>query len=172
MIEGNPMSDNPEPVFKAGPTVEEIEARTSTNGAGVPKRGGRTTGTRRPRRSSKSLEPQIRATLVMFNMALLVVPPLQADALDEAELFALAKALDLQAKQSPRFRRALEAALTATSGAGLVSIVAIIGARRAARHGAFGPQGTMIDAALGGIVAGVPLDGLAGVSPEPEPSVA
>lgn len=88
----------------------------------------------RKRRSKASLETQIGAMLMTFNFAFMVIPPIRQDALDEAEISALAKAIDQQAKSSPRFRKYLEAMLGATSGGQLVSVCAIIGARRLARH--------------------------------------
>jgi hypothetical protein len=162
-----PMIDTSEPatVFKSGPPIDDIEARSGRTST-TPNRGGPTRARRTPTRRYKTLEPQLRSVLVMFNMVAMVVPPLQADALDEAEIFALAKALDQQARQSPRFRKALEGVLSATSSAGLISVIAIIGARRAARHGAFGEQGRAYDPMLGAMIGGIPLDDLAKVAPD------
>lgn len=88
-----------------------------------------------PRPSSASLKKQISGALMTINLALIMIPPLRRDVMDMVEIDALATALDDQAKQSKRFRQALETALSATTGGNLVGILAIVGARRAARHG-------------------------------------
>lgn len=115
-----------------------------------PKRGTPRDTSRASNARRRSLKPQIAGTLMMFNLALTVVPPLRRDVLDEVEINALAEALDEQARQSPRFRKYLEAALSATGGGQLVGILAIIGARRASRHGALPPE---IDGQLGALLA-------------------
>ena len=88
-----------------------------------------------PRPSTRSLKAEIAAQLVMINFVLVMIPPLRQDQLDPVEIEALASSIDDQCKKSPRFRKAVEGALMAGSGAGLIGILAIIGARRAARHG-------------------------------------
>lgn len=100
---------------------------------------------------TKSLEAQIGALIVMVNLTIQSIPPLRQDAMDVYEMEALAKAIDLQAKTSPRFRRYLEALLSAGSGAGLIGIMAMIGARRAARHGLMPAE---VDALLGSMIQG------------------
>lgn len=70
-----------------------------------------------------------------INLVLVMIPPLRQDQMDMVEIEALADALDEQARKSPKFRKALEGALAAGSGAGLIGIIAIIAGRRAARHG-------------------------------------
>ena len=105
------------------------------------------------RSTTRSLEPQIAATLMAFNFALYLVPPLAADRLDELEITALARAIDAQAKQSLRFRKMIEGALTVTSGGQLLGVAMIIGARRASRHGILPPEadgqlGAMLSASL------------------------
>lgn len=95
-------------------------------------------GGRRP--TTRSLEPQIAATLMAFNLALYVVPPLQRDMMDEAEITALARAIDAQCKQQPRFRKMVEGALSVTSGGQLLGVLVIMGARRASRHGILPPD--------------------------------
>ena len=105
--------------------------------------------TRRPR-ARKTLEPQIGAMLMTFNFAFMVIPPIRNDALDEAEIVALAKAIDQQAQSSPTFHKYLKTMLDATSGGQLVSVVAIIAARRLARHEIGLPMEA--DAALGGML--------------------
>lgn len=113
--------------FKPGPIQEPIE--TPPRRKPGPKPG-------QPRPTSKtSLKPQIAGMLMTLNLALYVIPPLRADVLDTVEIEALARALDDQAKQNAKFRKALETALSAGSGGTLIGIAALIGARRAARHG-------------------------------------
>lgn len=122
----------------------------------APKRGpGRPRGakTAPSAPSRRSLREPIAATLMTMNLALMVIPPLRNDQLDMMEIDALARALDDQAKQSPRFRKVLENALTLSSGGQLVGVLAIIGARRAARHGLLPPEadgqfGAMLAASL------------------------
>jgi hypothetical protein len=98
-----------------------------------PRRPGRPRGSGGGRRSSKSLRSGIDGLLVVVNTIVAQVRP--HDALDATELATLGKAIDEQAKQSPRFRRALESMLNVTGGTSLIPVVAIIGARRLARHG-------------------------------------
>ena len=98
-----------------------------------PKRGrGRSAGSS-PRASTRSLETEIGAALVQANLPLMVFAP--RDALDEAEVVALARALDAQAKRSVTFRKYVQRALEITSGGELLTVGAMIMARRAARHG-------------------------------------
>lgn len=72
--------------------------------------------------------------------------------MDEAEIDALASALDAQAKGSPRFRAMLTNALAVSSGGQLLGVCAIIGARRAARHGIIPME---MDAQLGMMLGAV-----------------
>jgi hypothetical protein len=88
--------------------------------------------------------------LMTINLALYVIPPLRVDVLDDVEIEALARAIDEQAKRSIRFRKALEMALTAGSGGTLFGVMAIIGARRASRHGMLPPE---VDQTLGNLLA-------------------
>lgn len=91
-------------------------------------------GTRAARsRTTRNLEDEIGAALVTVNLPLMAFLP--ADALDEAEIVALAAAINDQAKRSVRFRKFVERALVVTSGGQLVTVGAAIGLRRAARHG-------------------------------------
>ena len=102
-----------------------------------------------------SMEIRIGGFLAAVNMVILLIPPISADALDNAEITALARALDQQCSISPRFRRYMEQVLGIGSGAQLFGVVAIIIARRAARHGMLGPdQGPMVDTMLGAMIAG------------------
>lgn len=130
--------------FRPGPAQEPIET--------PPKRGrsnGRA-GPGRPAAKAVSLKPQIAGMLMTLNLALYVIPPLRVDVLDEVEIEALARAIDEQAKRSVRFRKALETALSAGSGGTLIGVVAIIGARRAARHGVMPIE---VDQQLGNLLA-------------------
>lgn len=127
--------------FKQGPGAETLPPppgaeRPPRRKSGRPK-GSPPMGGRRP---ARSLEAQIAATLMAFNFALYLVPPLANDRLDELEIAALAKAIDAQAKQSVRFRKMIEGALAVTSGGQLVGVAMIIGARRASRHGLLPPE--------------------------------
>lgn len=89
-----------------------------------------------------------------LNLCIMLIPPLSKDQMDMVEIDALAEALDEQAKRSARFRKALESALAAGSGGTLVGVMAIIGARRAARHGMIGgEQGQEVDQMLGNLLA-------------------
>ncbi len=124
--------------FRAGPAAENLPPPPNAAGERAPRRRARKPTTRRS--TTRSLEPQIAATLMAFNFALYVIPPLQADRLDELEIIALARAIDAQAKQSIRFRKMIEGALTVTSGGQLLGVVAIIAARRASRHGVLPPE--------------------------------
>lgn len=87
---------------------------------------------RKPRVSRASLRKQIDGLVVSINAIIEQLRP--ADALDGAEIATLVKALDEQAKTSPKFRRGLEAILSATGGASLVPVLGIIAARRLSRH--------------------------------------
>ena len=102
--------------------------------------------------SRRSLETQIGGLLFVANTFVMAIPPLRADALDTVELTALAKAIDLQCRTSPRFRKYVEAALSSGSGAGLVGVILMIAARRAARHNLIGVP-TEMDTAIGQLMA-------------------
>lgn len=125
------------------PIREQAPRRKPGRPKGSPPMGGR-------RSTTRSLEPQIAATLMAFNFALYLVPPVSADRLDEMEIMALARAIDAQCKQQPRFRKMVEGALAVTSGGQLLGVVAIIGARRASRHGILPPEA---DGQLGAMLA-------------------
>lgn len=135
--------------FTPGPTMDSIGTPDS-----APKRRGRPPKdpnapavTRRPR-TSKSLETQIGATLVMVNLPIMAFA--SGDALDAAEIEALSKAIDAQCKTSPAFRKYVTAALEVTAGGQLVGVLGIIGARRMARHGVLLPKEA--DAMLGAML--------------------
>jgi hypothetical protein len=110
--------------FKPGPVQDTLET--------APKRKAASASPRAP--SNRSLKSEISGMLMTINLVILMIPPLRADQMDMVEIEALADALDEQCKKSIKFRRAMEAALGAGSGASLIGVVAIIGARRAARH--------------------------------------
>lgn len=143
------------PDFQPGPTMEQIPTAQET----APKRRGRppgsknSEGTARRGRPPKSLKDQIGATLVTLNLALWAIPPTRNDALDEKEIELLAEAIDNQAKISPTFRKYLQAALAATSGGQLISVIGIIAARRLARHEFLLPKEA--DAMLGNMIGAV-----------------
>lgn len=92
--------------------------------------------------------------LLLANSVVYFVPGLAKDALDPTEIAALARAIDAQCKQSVRFRKYVEAALTAGSGGQLFGVIALIGLRRASRHGLLPPE---IDATFGAMLANQPL---------------
>lgn len=125
-------------IFKPGPVQEEI----------APKR--KATGTPSRATSNRSLKAEISGMLMTINLVLVMIPPLRQDQLDMVEIEALADALDDQCKKSIKFRKAMETALSAGSGASLIGVVAIIGARRAARHGVIPPEA---DQVLGNMLA-------------------
>jgi len=126
----------PAPRITEGPKIEALQDPPKGTTETAPRRRGRPPGSKnRTSTSTRSLESQIAATLMAFNLGLMLIPPLQRDALDEIEIHALAKALDQQARTSPRFRKMIEGALAVTSGGQLMGVCVIIGARRAARHG-------------------------------------
>jgi hypothetical protein len=99
-------------------------------------RKSRTTRTteRKPLPKVVPLETQIGALLTSLNL-FIALSPWRKDALDPAEVAALAKAIDQQAKASPRFRKYVEVAVSAGSGGQLLGVIIMIGVRRAARHG-------------------------------------
>jgi len=135
-------------------------------------------------RGARSLRPEIGALLVMVNTAIIMSPlgtrPIEAiadssvptqrlgDELDAAEIDALAGAIDAQCRRSPRFRHIIEGMLTAGSGGALVTIVGMIAARRAARHGILPP---MLDPMLGMAMSGEGIGMLANMEP-PTPAPA
>lgn len=128
--------------FRPGPPVADLPSRPNTGETAPRRKSGRPKGSPAMggRIATRSLEAQIAATLMAMNFALYLIPPLAADRLDEVEIKALARALDAQAKGSPRFRKMLEGALTVTSGGQLLGVAMIIGARRASRHGLLPPE--------------------------------
>lgn len=98
--------------------------------------------------SRASMERDIAAVLIQAN--LMLAPVLKDDVMDDVEILALAKAVDDQAKRSPRFRAAVQRMLTFSGGTGLFTVTLIIVARRAARHGYISPD---YDTRLGAYLA-------------------
>lgn len=148
----------------------------------VPKRRAKSARRTAARSGPKSLRAEIGAALLSVNTLVLMSPlgtrPPQAafdhtieverigDELDAAEIDALAGALDAQCRRSPRFRKYVETALGAMSGGGILAIVGIIAARRAARHGlAPAHLDFTLGLALGGAEAIAEFQG----TPPPEP---
>jgi len=159
----DPITQEKAPKFTAVPITEIPKEPVADS---VPKRRGRPPRdpnaepvARRPRRA-RSLESQIGSALVMANMPVMLFAA--GDALDNAEIEALAKALDAQAQSSPRFRKYLQTALDATSGGQLITVSAIIVARRLARHEILLPKAA--DEQLGRIIGSVAV-----VASEPTP---
>lgn len=148
----NAASVTPAPAFSAVPLAEPAK-----RGRGRPRKDG-TTGDTAPRSPgagsrSRTLEKDIGALLVTLNLPLTMFLPV--DALDEVEIPALAVAIDEQCKRSPVFRGYVLRVLKVQSATSLFAVVAMIGARRAARHGiipeAMNPAG--IDAGMGAALA-------------------
>jgi hypothetical protein len=152
------------------------------NPDGTRKHPPRGTSTRTRTRTSrtKSLEAEITAFLTVVNsviaftplgtkydqekLALALMTPGAdmslaiekiGDELDEAEIKLLAKGIDAQCQRSPRFRAYIETMLGAGANAGLIATVAMIAARRAARHGIV-PEA--LDPMLGSMMNGGSLD--------------
>lgn len=132
-------------VFKPGPIQETTVRETAPRGR-PPKAA--------PRPSTRSLKAEISGLLMTLNLAIMLIPPISRDQMDMVEIEALADALDERAKSSPKFRKALEAALSAGSGGTLIGIAAIMSARRAARHGLIGGEhADEMDQTLGNLLA-------------------
>lgn len=153
--------------------------------SGAPRRARKPSTRRAAPRGPRSLAPEIAGMLTLVNTLVIMSPlgtrPMEAmtdpnvqpervgDELDDAEIGALAAALDAQARRSPRFRKMLEGMLTAGAGGQLIGVLGIIAARRAARHGIAPP---MLDPMLGGMLAGGNLEAAmsyAAPTPVPEP---
>ncbi len=92
----------------------------------------------RPSTKAKNLEPEIAQMLVISN--LMAAPFLGNDTMDDAEIMVLARSMNEQAQKSPRFRKVVEGALTATGASGLIGVVVIITGRRLARHRVIEPS--------------------------------
>lgn len=156
--------------------------------------GTRSGGKARMPRTPKSLYPEISAFLMMANTLVTMTPvgskyeptgkfttmeiaqgmsiPIPemnmvklGDELDEMEIAHLAKSIDAQCQRSPRFKRYIETFLGAAAGGGILAVVGIIAARRAARHGIIDAS---LDPKLGGILQG-DLSALASFVPSQPP---
>lgn len=139
----------PKPDEKIIDPKEKLEAQQAET---APKRRGRPPGSknRTSSRRTASLEKEIGSFLVTLNFIAVLIPPIRDDALDEQEIVALARAIDAQCQTSPTFKKYVTAALTAGSGGQLVMVLAMIGARRAARHGLVPEE---LDATIGNMLA-------------------
>jgi hypothetical protein len=88
------------------------------------------------------------------------------DELDDVEISALAKSIDMQCQRSPRVRKYVSSFLGITAGAGLGGVVGLIVARRLARHGMIDPS---LDGRLGMLMQGGDIAALASFAPDPSP---
>lgn len=123
---------------------------------GRPRKDGAPAGSARRRLPPATLKREVGGMLWSLNMVVGFVPPLRDDMLDEAEIALLAQGISDQCQRSPRFRGWVEAALTAQGGYSLILAVALIGGRRAVRHGLIGgtaEERTMRDGQLGALIA-------------------
>lgn len=167
----------------------------SAPGDGKPQRTTRRSGGKsRMPRTPKTLYPEISAFLMMANTLVKLSPvgtkseptgnvtmtevmpgitiPLPemrvvklGDELDELEIAHLAKSLDAQCQRSPRFKKYVESVLGVAAGGGVVAVLGIIAARRAARHGLIDPA---MDGTLAAFLQG-DLGSLAAFQPTPAP---
>lgn len=128
----------------AGAESAPARQRKERSDKGVP-RGPRSEG--KPGRRRGSLKEPIGGMLVMLNLPVQMFLP--TDQLDMAEIEALATSIDEQCKTSPRFRKYVEQMLGVTSGGQLLAVAGMVAARRGARHGLFGPNGQIVDTAIG-----------------------
>lgn len=185
-IEDRIAAQDPIPTPKRRGRPPKIDPLTGERATPARKRGPRKPSAptrKRAPRGPRSLRPEIGAALTMLNAVLIVSPlgtrPVEAigdpaimperigDELDAAEIDALASAIDAQCKRSPRFRAYVESVLTVGSGGTLLTVLAIIAARRAARHGILPAQVDMI----GGMALSSDIGALANIEPVP-PSTA
>lgn len=111
---------------QAGPPPEDLKEKPRPQ----PKPAAKPAAKPAPKR--RNLEAELGQMLVMAN--LMAAPFLGPDAMDDAEILVLARAMNDQANKSPRFRKIVEGALTASGSGGLLGVVVIIGGRRLARH--------------------------------------
>lgn len=185
-----PFSDSPA-AKRARERRAGIKAGTIPAPKGARTGAKRPRGAPRTPRTPRTLYPEIAAFLTMANTIVTMTPlgsryeptgkintidigamslPLPemrmiklGDELDEMEIAQLAKAIDAQAQRSPRFKKYVETVLGLGAGFGILSIVGIIVARRAARHNLIDPS---LDAKLGGMLNG-DLSSLAQFVPTP-----
>lgn len=169
-IDAAPMQE-PIDVRKGRRTLSQSPAAVAARRRRAAKREGKGADVKRRksparRGGPKSLAPEIGALLTLINGAIIVSPlgtrPIEAiadpavpptrlgDELDAAEIAALASGIDAQCRRSPRFRKYVEMVLGAGSGGTLMTVVALIAARRAARHGMLPAE---VDAMAGMVLA-------------------
>ena len=133
-------------------------------GPGRPRKTGDTAPRTPGATRSRSIRTEVGSLLVTINLPLSMFLPV--DALAPEEIDALALSIDEQCKRSPRFRLYVLQALKVQSATSLLAVVAMIGGRRAARHGlipqAMQPQ--QLDNALG-----VALQMMTGAATAPPP---
>ena len=133
-------------------------------GPGRPRKTGDTAPRTPGATRSRSIRTEVGSLLVTVNLPLSMFLPV--DALAPEEIDALAMSIDEQCKRSPRFRLYVLQALKVQSATSLLAVVAMIGGRRAARHGlipeAMQPQ--QLDNALG-----VALQMMTGAASAPPP---
>lgn len=167
------------------------EQKEKANARARERRAQATGGARRPRgrprtaRGPVSLYAEIAAFLSLANL-LVIVSPLGSrayvvpgenggpdtigqkigDELDDGEIDLLAKSLDAQCQRSPRFRKQIERILGVGAAGGLLGVIAMIGIRRAARHGILPPA---IDVMMGGVMEGGDLSAMASFTPPVAP---
>lgn len=181
-------NSNDTPKFVAVPVQEPIAAEPMQEAAPKRKRGrppadpNAPKKTRAPRRPRITLEHRIGAFLARINMvaqvAATIVPGVihADDPLTPNEIVALARGLNAQAQNHATFRKYLEVAIATSDNADLVFVVACIGVKRLANHGAV-PEaiGTIASAALENPEALALMFGASGEETavdKPEPSTA
>lgn len=171
----------PVPVGKTGKplSMKPSAVRARRARAKAKERGGKPR--RAPqRRTTRSLAPEIGAMLALVNGIVIASPlgtrPVQAitdpsvmperigDELDAAEIAALSSAIDAQCRRSPRFRKVIEGMLGAASGGTLITVIGLIAARRAARHG-LAPKEVDV---MAGLVLSADVEALANMAPTPD----
>lgn len=111
---------------------------------------------RRGTRGPAVTEDAVGGLLFMFNIPLSVFGPTRNDALDPVEITVLSKGIVEQCKSSPAFKRYVQMALKMSGATGVITPLAFIIGRRAARHGLL-PGGAEADAQMGkmiGVLAG------------------
>lgn len=151
-----PITQEAPPKFQAVPIPKDVAQEAKPDS--TPKRRGRpprdpnAPPVQRRGRKPRSLESSIGSALVMVNLPIMMFA--SGDALDNAEIEALAKAIDAQCQTSPRFRRYVQTALDASSGGQLITVSGIIIARRFARHEFLLPKAA--DDQLGKIIGSIP----------------
>lgn len=185
-----PLSELPDPTdvpVKRGRKPLTAEQKEERNAKDRARRARKTTRRAPTTRGPKSLREPIAAMLTMVNTVIIMSPlgtrPVAAmtdptieperigDELDAAEIAALASSIDMQCQRSPRFRKYVEAMLSAGSGGALLTTIGIIATRRAARHG-LAPAA--LDPMLGLALAGDGVEALVSMRPptpttEPDP---